>query len=443
MMLESEIITNIALAEEDDVANVISTFEDISKQYKVIETYEGAWSDSVVYDIRYDNYAVFPNYVVNVGSSKKYIYEKPSEDAKKIDSLNYGNKFAVIALIENEDAEQWYVLECEDDDKEAIGYVQEKKVAKREFQIDKMIEQVKNMDVAVNGSKVVFIENYKSTNGYPPRQPNGKSIDSFGYRRAQAAAGYYDNTLSGEFRYVHDGIVGTVEEVLEITKIEEETLIVNNLGEYITRAEADNELGYTEENVSYEKYRQNVREEYNKSTIKSVKVFFPCFDESLWVKEKYLSKEEDTLDEFDQAIIVDRKNQNITVFEKDKVWNIISMSYSSTGKTGTYSLPTPIGEYMALSIRAKFDYVADGTTEIVGFAPYTIRFSAGAYLHGVPMSYKFDGDGEKIKPRTYAEYLRSIGTTPKSHMCVRNYTSHAKFMYKWANIGSCVVIVIE
>ena len=49
---------------------------------------------------------------------------------------------------------------------------------------------------------------------------------------------------------------------------------------------------------------------------------------------------------------------------------------------------------------------------------------------------------ERVDPG-HREALTSLGTTPRSHKCVRNFTSHAKFIYEWAEIGKTIVIVIE
>jgi hypothetical protein len=172
------------------------------------------------------------------------------------------------------------------------------------------------------------------------------------------------------------------------------------------------------------------------------KVYISTFDKSLWIPTKYLSKDEE-VKELTQVIVVDRKNQNSGILEwRDNEWKIVSLSYVSTGKSGQYSLPTPLGDYMAIQRRFKFLYYHDGTTDIAGYAPYTIRFSGGGYLHGVPRVYGKDAAGNLIDPG-HAEALKSLGTTPRSHMCVRNYTSHAKFLYDWVDIGSCAVIVIE
>ena len=80
--------------------------------------------------------------------------------------------------------------------------------------------------------------------------------------------------------------------------------------------------------------------------------------------------------------------------------------------------------------------------EIDGYAPYAIRFSGGAYIHGVPVKYVKSESGDLSDPGM-REFLSSIGTTPLSHRCVRNYTSHAKFLYDWIRIANAAVIVIE
>lgn len=70
------------------------------------------------------------------------------------------------------------------------------------------------------------------------------------------------------------------------------------------------------------------------------------------------------------------------------------------------------------------------------------RFNGGAYVHGVPVNYLYSEKGERITPPKI-EYSKSIGTVPLSHKCVRNYTSHAKFLYDWYREDETIIIVIE
>jgi hypothetical protein len=160
-----------------------------------------------------------------------------------------------------------------------------------------------------------------------------------------------------------------------------------------------------------------------------------------WVQNKYINRK-NTLKELNKVIIVDRKFQNQGVFEfREGQWSLVSYNLATTGKKGTYSLETPLGYYMAIQKRDKFLYFKDGTQEIAGYAPYAIRFSAGGYIHGVPVNYIIE-EGRRIDPGM-KEYMSTIGTIPLSHMCVRNFTSHAKFLYDWIDIGNTAVIVIE
>ena len=66
-----------------------------------------------------------------------------------------------------------------------------------------------------------------------------------------------------------------------------------------------------------------------------------------------------------------------------------------------------------------------------------VVFTDGAYIHGVPVN---------APRKTQIEYSPSLGTTPRSHMCVRNATSHAKFIYDWAPVNEllfCIGINVE
>ena len=95
---------------------------------------------------------------------------------------------------------------------------------------------------------------------------------------------------------------------------------------------------------------------------------------------------------------------------------------------------TPLGIFVIQEKKFKMFYYKDGTTEIGGFSPYASRFSNGGYIHGIPVN---------APGKNMIEYSRLLGTTPRSHMCVRNATSHAKFIYDWAEPQKTVIFVIE
>lgn len=141
--------------------------------------------------------------------------------------------------------------------------------------------------------------------------------------------------------------------------------------------------------------------------------------------------------QFHHVLFVDRGDQNIAAVERQSpgTWLIRSKNPATTGlKRPPYQMETPLGIYLLQEKKPKMFYYKDGTTEIGGYAPHASRFTNGAYIHGVPVNL----------PRTSPiEYSQSLGTTPRSHMCVRNATSHAEFIYEWAPTEESLIIVIE
>lgn len=154
------------------------------------------------------------------------------------------------------------------------------------------------------------------------------------------------------------------------------------------------------------------------------------------VPRKYLSLLSDTVS-FGHLIFVDRTHQNIATLEyKDKLsWLVRSMNPATTGRHHPpYAQETPVGIFVLQEKKARMIYLVDGSQETGGFAPYASRFVNGGYIHGVPVN----------APQTkMIEYSPSLGTTPRSHMCVRNATSHAQFIYDWAPLRNSLVFVLD
>lgn len=159
------------------------------------------------------------------------------------------------------------------------------------------------------------------------------------------------------------------------------------------------------------------------------------FEGEWLVPTKYIKMLDDTVT-FNHVVMVDRNNQNIATLEKvGNEWLVRSMNPATTGlRNPPYGHPTPLGMFIIQEKKAKMVYLKDGSSAVGGFAPWASRFTNGAYLHGVPVN----------APRTSTiEFSQTLGTTPRSHMCVRNATSHAKFMYDWAPTLASVVFVLE
>lgn len=265
----------------------------------------------------------------------------------------------------------------------------------REFQWDKISGYLDRLD-GFQEENIVFgtLKNYKNINGLPPvarqiameKYSDGSRPavkDKYGNRRNQGIPLYIEGQMDRPERYAPDGsLVSIISRDLDNYKLKVEDMD----GEWIVPAR--------------------------------------------YVKEISAKS-------FSRVVVVDRKNQNIATLEKvGDVWKIRSMNPASTGlDRPPYQLPTPLGVFVIQGKKLKMEYLKDGShTEIDGYAPYASRFSGGGYIHGVPVNL----------PRTeMIEYSPTLGTTPRSHMCVRNATSHAKYVYEWAETNKGIVIVIE
>lgn len=175
---------------------------------------------------------------------------------------------------------------------------------------------------------------------------------------------------------------------------------------------------------------------YTDDTTRLVKTSLIYFNQDWYVAKKYIKAINNEGLNFNKVIFVDRKNQNIITLEKlDSCWLVRSMNPSTTGMhKPPYQYPTPLGLFVKQEKRSQMIYLKDGTTEVGGFAPFASRFCNGAFIHGIPV------DLPKTAP---VEYSHTLGTVPRSHMCVRNATSHAEFIYNWAPVFHTLVFVIE
>jgi hypothetical protein len=163
----------------------------------------------------------------------------------------------------------------------------------------------------------------------------------------------------------------------------------------------------------------------------------PIYSKGNWmVPKKYVKQIDDTV-HFKRAIFIDRTNQNIATLEKvGSTWMVRSMIPATTGlHKPPYEYETPLGIFVIQQKKSQMLYYEDGTEDIAGYAPYASRFSGGAHIHGIPVNGDLD-----VKPPEYRPYL---GTTPRSHECVRTVTSHAEFIYQWGPVDNTIVFVFD
>lgn len=170
-------------------------------------------------------------------------------------------------------------------------------------------------------------------------------------------------------------------------------------------------------------------------TLEMVRLQGISFNGTWDVPKRYVKSISDST-RFNFIVFVDVTNQNIATLERaDNEWLIRSMNPATSGvHQPPYAHETPIGMFIIQEKKSKMFFHKDGTTEIGGYAPYASRFTNGAYIHGVPVNYP---------QQNIIEYSYSLGTTPRSHMCVRNVSSHAKFIYDRVKPYEVLVFIID
>ena len=346
-----------------------------------VATYNTRVPDSVAVNLKYTRYSIPYDYVL-ITTSGANIRSAPSTSGSVIGKAGYNTKVKVVAMVKGQ------YLSSYGTDKwyeviwtnGARGYILSSLARYRTFQFEKMLASLTALKNEVDTTTTAYISNYKNANGAAPYY-NGGTQDPYGVQRYQSAPAYSSASTGASFRYIADGTLLTV-------------------------------LG--ESGTFYKIRTMNFSGEY-------------------YVPKKYVSLS-NSIATLSKVIVVDRNNQNEGVFELiNGGWNLVSYSYATTGANTKYKMPTPLGYYMTIQRVSQFQYVDDITGAIAGYAPYGIRFTGGSYIHGVPVGLN----------APMQEYSGTIGTVPLSHKCVRNYTSHAKFLYDWMELGKTAVIVIE
>ena len=261
----------------------------------------------------------------------------------------------------------------------------------RHFQWEKIREKIAQIENAVaDGGNWGVLSNYKNKNGEAPtitgfvRNDYKRVSDQFGVERYQSVPLYNAEREEELLRYGRDGW---------LVKIPDS------------------------------------------DTTGMVRVQGVSFEGEYLVPNRYLQPWGDTI-RFDKVVVVDVTHQHITLLEKrENAWYILSMNPATTGvHNPPHAQETPTGIFALQEKKEKMYYVRDGTSQIAGYAPYASRFTNGAYVHGVPV---------QLPRKSIIEYSPSLGTTPRSHMCVRNASSHSKFVYDRATVKESVVVVID
>ena len=263
------------------------------------------------------------------------------------------------------------------------------KTTERAFQWEKIAGKIDSLITFENAAKeFAALSNYKNRNGVAPladsasRDAYRAIQDKYGVKRDQSIPLYCPGNLEIPERYERDGALVSV---------------IKDTADYLM-------------------------------------VESPLFSGQWLVPAKYAERLGGV--DFRKLIFVDRTNQNIATLEQgDSTWLVRSMNPATTGvQRPPFKRETPLGIYVIRTKLRSMAYLRDGGKGLGGHAPWASRFTGGAYIHGVPTAY----------PKTVQyEFSWSLGTVPSSHMCVRNATSHAQFVYDWAPVGEALVIAFD
>lgn len=391
---EIKIVTNIVAEPEEIEQETLQLEEplmDLQEESVMLDDSITSVPEDIQVNLKYEKY--FINYDYIVAKAPVNIRDAPGLSGRVIRTARTYEKINLMETVKGEYIEKygsdaWYHIFWWLNEEKRFGFILAPLVEKRRFQFDKMYQSIQRVAKDFENGKITYINNYKNRSGIPPRY-NGSERDAYGTRRSQSAPGYFSLTNKNNFIYVEDG---SLVQILDQTDYYYKVKVLNNE--------------------------------------------FKC-----WVPKKYLQHGMH-LGEFKKAVIIDRQNQNEGVFENiNNKWVLVSYTLATTGANSKYKIETPLGYYFAIERKEKFIYLNDVTKKVSGYAPYTIRFTGGTYIHGIPVNYRIK-EKQKVDPG-HIEYTATIGTMPLSHRCVRNYTSHAKFLYDWVEVGKTVVIVIE
>lgn len=345
-------------------------------------------------DLSRELYEISDRYLLVKGDSVN-LRAGPSKEASVITVLPRFEKLLYPEPVTGPDGVLWYqacFIPRDENGQPAgnqiFGFVSGQVVQLREFQYGKMFQALKRGEECLKQGKMTYISNYRNYHGMAPLY-RGMEQDPDGGSRDQSAPGYISPGSTEEFRYLEDGTL---------------VLFLGRLGELVHVRRVSDGADF-------------------------------------YVPKQYILVES-AVKAFEKVIVIDVTNQNEAVFEnRQGTWYLLSRTFATTGAAGTYHIPTPTGYFLVMEKRERFYYLKDGTDQVQGYAPYALRFAGGAYVHGVATGYQ-TAQGKRRDPGI-REYSKTVGSVPLSHKCVRNYTSHAKFLYDWYEPGKMEVIVID
>lgn len=152
----------------------------------------------------------------------------------------------------------------------------------------------------------------------------------------------------------------------------------------------------------------------------------------LKVNKKDITRYPKITKNFRKVIVIDLKNQNEGVFQKnsENEWELISYTLNKTGAESQLGFETPRGYFIVPVVKYEMGY-RDIYNNSSGIAKYAIRFTGGGYIHGTPINF----DENINRDFFLGEKDGTLGTVEGTRKCIRNMESHVKFLFDWITNG--------
>ena len=382
--------------------NIKEFYKDYSKgiaegEVRFVEILENNLNESVSLNLKYNKNSTenLDNFLF-IGSSGT-LKESPDSSSATLASLKYKDKprlLMEITSFSNGASSKWYLAEFGKENK-VRGYIQESEKNKRRgFYWDDMVVKMNKVNNFIDETLKNKQDVYIVTEYRPLASDYYSKKDKFGNRNNQSIEGYMNSKKEGEHINIPDQTIFRV------------------IGE-------ENDM---------------------------LKIETPMYGGPYYIQKKEeLYKKTDITSKVNKCIAIDPESQTEGVFERDPKtgkFQVVTYSFVTTGKdNGGSSYETPHGAFLVAFTRPYMLFTGrarQGDTRksagksglvIAGQANYAVRFSGGAYMHGIPASF---GAGAGAKAYTASK----IGTYKESHKCVRHYDDQIKFIVGWVNADS-------
>lgn len=365
-------------------------------------------SDKIDINLKFDKYS--PENLDNFFFVKTSasIKEAPASGSSTVYSLGYKNKPKInfeITSVKNNTEEKWYSVEYREEAKKKEdqknkpvikGFIQAHgdNIIKRGFYWNKMEEKIDKVNSFIKETLSEGKEVYIITEYVPLAKDFYSEKDKFGNRDNQSVKGYEKSDKTGEKINIPDQ---TIMRIL------------------------------SEENGM-------------------LKIETPLYGTYFIEKNEKKYKKSDITGEINKFIMIDPDSQNEAIIQRAKdtdKYEVVTYSFVTTGKdSGGSSYETPHGAFLVSFTRPYMQFTGrssnipqgrqriSGNLYVAGDAKWAVRFSGGAYMHGIPASF---GPGKEAKK---AYTATKIGTFKESHKCVRHYDDQIGFIVEWVNGGS-------